>query len=106
MKSLVKFIAVLGLTAITAGWCYASNQADKRDLEVKHFTEIVRSGDTVDGILVNYHNEKNEGVDFREFKYNTLHLPENKHLLNENGYLKLIYPGDEIHIKAHVRVAR
>lgn len=106
MKAIVKVLVALCFASVCAGFVYAHTQAEARDyvIEEKPFVEVVRSGDTIDGILSQYHTE-HDG-DFREWKYNILHLPQNKHLLNKNGYLKLIYPGDKVHIVSKVKVAK
>lgn len=106
MKSLAKIVASLCLAAVCAGFAYAHLTAEKDYVVVeKPFVEVVRSGDTVDGILSHYHNKELDG-DFREWKFNVLQLPANKHLLNEHGGLKHIHPGDKIHIVCKVRVAK
>ena len=107
MKALVKVVASLCLAAVCAGFAYAHFTAEPDYvLQEKPFVETVRSGDTIDGILLHYHNEENEGMNYEQWKFNILRLPQNKYLLNEYGGLKHIYPGDKIHIIAKVRVAK
>lgn len=108
MKTLLKVLALTLVAIVCAGFVYNRTIVNehKTKLVKMTFVEKVHSGDTVDGILSNYYNEANEGVDFREYKYNILHLPENKHLLNEHGGLKLLQVGDKITIVANVQKAK
>ena len=107
MKNLVKFVAALCLTSVCAGFAYAHFTAEPNyTIQTKTCVERVHAGDTVDEILLHYYNYENEGLEFREWKYNILHLPQNKHLLNEKGGLKLLQIGDKITIVTKVKVAK
>lgn len=99
-KVLAKVLAGVCIAVVCCGnVCGDSQKATAQTkLVQKTYVETFHSGDTVDDILSVYHNEKNEGVDFREFKYNTLHLKENAHLLNKHGGLKLVQVGEKITI--------
>lgn len=106
MKALTKIIASLCLATVCAGFAYAHFTAEPDYIVVsKSFEETFRPGDTVNGILSHYHNKELDG-DFEEWKFNVLHLPQNKHLLNQYGGLKLVQVGEKIHIVANVRVAK
>lgn len=109
MRLVIKVVGLLCLAAIFSGYMYADYQSEKAyqaKLELIPFTEVVYAHDTIDGILNEYYNKKNEGVSFNEFKYNTLHLKENKHLLDENGFLKPLQIGQRVTIKAKVLVEK
>lgn len=106
MKALTKIIASLCLATVCAGFAYAHFTAEPDYVVIeKTFKETFHSGDTVDGILSHYHNKDLDG-DFREWKYKVLHHPDNRHLLNENGYLKTYHPGEKLTIVCKVRVAK
>ena len=106
MKSLVKVVAVLCLASVCAGYAYASYNAEPNyRIEKRTFVERVHSGDTLNGILEQYYDSKIHG-DKREWKYDILHLPQNKHLLNQNGYLKPLQVGDKVTIVTDVRVEK
>lgn len=106
MKALIKVMVCLCLATVMAGFAYAHLTAEPDYVVVeKPFVETFHSGDTVNGILKHYHNQELDG-DFEEWKFNVLHLPENKHLLNQHGGLKLIQVGEKIHITCKVRVAK
>lgn len=106
MKALTKIIASLCLATVCAGFAYAHFTAEPDYIVVsKTFVETFHPGDTVNEVLSHYHNKELDG-DFEEWKYNVLHLPENKHLLTKHGGLKLVQVGEKIHIVANVRVAK
>lgn len=106
MKALVKVMACLCLATVMAGFAYAHLSAEPDYIVVeKTFKETIRSTDTIDSILEHYYDKDLHGH-WGEWKFGILHLPENKHLLNENGYLKTYHPGEKLTITCKVRVAK
>ena len=104
MKAIVKVLVALCFASVCAGFVYAHCNAEDYKVEQRTYVERIYSGDTVDTILQQYYTEADG--DFREWKYNILHLPQNKHLLNQHGGLKLLQVGDEITIVTKVKVAK
>ena len=106
MERLTKIVCALAAAYFLCGFAHSQYVAYSTHYETKEFVKVFHSGDTVDSILIKYHNADNEGVDFDEWKFNILHLDENRHLLDKNGYLKTYYPGQELHIRIKTRVAK
>lgn len=106
MERLTKIVCALAAAYFLCGFAHSQYVAYNTHYETKEFVKVFHSGDTVDSILIKYHNADNEGVGFNEWKYNILHLAENKHLLNDKGGLKIVYPGQELTIRCKVKVAK
>ena len=105
MEKLTKVVCAVALTYFMCGFGYQQYQECNTHYEVRQFVEVIHAGDTIDGIMAHYHNEANEGKSFGEWKFETLRLPENKHLLNEKGYLKTYYPGQKLYMRCRIKVA-
>lgn len=105
MEKLVKIVCALAAAYVLCGFGYSQYKEYSTHYEVREFVETFHAGDTVDSILAHYYNEANEGKGWNEWKFDTLRLPENKHLLNEKGGLKIVYPGEKLVIRCCVKVA-
>ena len=102
MKSLLKIVAVLALASVCAGYVYADRIASERNIETRTFVEVVRPGDTFNGIVEQYYDGSIKSNDCWD-EWQTIQKQNNARLF-ANG--RQLQPGDRITITTKVRVAK
>lgn len=105
MEKICKALCIVAAAYFLCGFAHKQYVEYNTHYEVRQFVEVIRDGDTIDSIMSHYYNEKNERKSWGEWKFDNLHLPANKHLLDERGYLKTYYPGQTLTMRCRIQVA-
>ena len=105
MKALIKVLACLCLAAVCAGYVYAQHEAENAKFETVIYHDVVRPGDTLNGILGQYYNPYNEKACWDDWQ--TKQKARNKHLFfKPDNSPRALRAGDIICIEVRERVAR
>lgn len=105
MKALIKVLACLCLAAVCAGYAYAQHEAEEAKFETIVYHEVVRPGDTLNGILEQYYNPYNEEACWDDWQAKCK-LRNKRLFFKPDNSPRALRPGDIICIEVRERVAR
>ena len=105
MKKLAKIVALTALAyIICCGWArfYEETHASHK---VVYFHEVVRAGDTFNGIVSNYYNGDEQGESWDNYQ---TRMKERNYILfhTEDGKPRMLQPGDIVCIECRIRIKK